>query len=115
MLCVMVDLVADELDRVHERIAGRFTPAEPRARVRKYLTGLVAGPERLDPGRDTSGHVAFGHVAFGHGFHYCLGAPLARMEAEVAALVALATAPPGHRPQLPLPAPPGPRRHMITK
>ena len=30
-------------------------------------------------GRDTSGH-----VAFGHGVHYCLGAPLARMEAEVA-------------------------------
>ena len=25
-----------------------------------------------------------GHVAFGHGVHYCLGAPLARMEAEVA-------------------------------
>jgi cytochrome P450 len=33
----------------------------------------------LDLGRDTSGH-----VAFGHGIHYCLGAPLARMEAEVA-------------------------------
>jgi len=25
-----------------------------------------------------------GHVAFGHGVHHCLGAPLARMEAEVA-------------------------------
>jgi cytochrome P450 len=37
------------------------------------------GPERLDLDRDTSGH-----VAFGHGIHYCLGAPLARMEAEVA-------------------------------
>ena len=36
-------------------------------------------PDRLDLGRDTSGH-----VAFGHGVHYCLGAPLARMEAEVA-------------------------------
>jgi cytochrome P450 len=43
------------------------------------------GPDRLDLGRDTSGH-----VAFGYGIHYCLGAPLARMEAEVAlgALVA---------------------------
>src|SRR5450755_2086971 len=30
-----------------------------------------------------------------------------------AALVTLATAPPGDRPQLPLPAPPGPRRHLI--
>jgi cytochrome P450 len=36
-------------------------------------------PDRLNLGRDTSGH-----VAFGHGVHYCLGAPLARMEAEVA-------------------------------
>jgi cytochrome P450 len=36
-------------------------------------------PDRLDLGRDTSGH-----VAFGHGIHYCLGAPLARMEAQVA-------------------------------
>jgi cytochrome P450 len=36
-------------------------------------------PDRLDLGRDTSGH-----VAFGYGVHYCLGAPLARMEGEVA-------------------------------
>jgi cytochrome P450 len=36
-------------------------------------------PDRLDLGRD-----AGGHVAFGHGVHHCLGAPLARMEAEVA-------------------------------
>ena len=37
------------------------------------------GPDRLDLDRDVSGH-----VAFGHGIHYCLGAPLARIEAEVA-------------------------------
>jgi hypothetical protein len=48
---MMQDLVADELDRVHERIAGRFTRAEPRARVRSYLTGLVAGLERKNGGR----------------------------------------------------------------
>ena len=38
-----------------------------------------ADPDRLDFGRDTSGH-----LAFGHGIHYCLGAPLARLEAEIA-------------------------------
>ena len=38
-----------------------------------------ASPGRLDFGRDTSGH-----LAFGHGIHYCLGAPLARLEVEIA-------------------------------
>jgi cytochrome P450 len=38
-----------------------------------------ADPERLDLGRDSGGH-----LAFGHGIHYCLGAPLARLEAEIA-------------------------------
>jgi cytochrome P450 len=38
-----------------------------------------ADPERLDLGRDSAAH-----LAFGHGIHYCLGAPLARLEAEIA-------------------------------
>ena len=38
-----------------------------------------ADPDALDIDRD-----AAGHLAFGHGIHYCLGAPLARLEAEVA-------------------------------
>jgi cytochrome P450 len=45
-------------------------------------------PDRLDLGRDTSGH-----LAFGHGVHHCLGAPLARMEAEVALAALLARFP----------------------
>jgi cytochrome P450 len=36
-------------------------------------------PDKLDIRRDTTGH-----MAFGHGVHYCLGAPLARLEAEIA-------------------------------
>ena len=36
-------------------------------------------PDRLDLERDASGH-----VAFGHGIHYCVGAPLARLEGEIA-------------------------------
>jgi SRSO17 transposase len=43
---VVVDVVMDQLDRVHERIAGRFTRSEPRARAREYMSGLVAGLER---------------------------------------------------------------------
>jgi cytochrome P450 len=38
-----------------------------------------ADPDRLDLGRDSGGH-----LAFGHGIHYCLGAPLGRLEAEIA-------------------------------
>jgi SRSO17 transposase len=46
MARVVVDVAVAELDRVHARIAGRFTRSEPRGRVREYVSGLVAGLER---------------------------------------------------------------------
>ncbi|GAQ50781.1 cytochrome P450 family protein [Streptomyces acidiscabies] len=45
-------------------------------------------PDRFDPRRDTRGH-----LAFGHGIHYCLGAPLARLEARTAIASLLERAP----------------------
>jgi hypothetical protein len=35
--CLIADLAAAELDRVHERIASRFARAEPRAWAREYV------------------------------------------------------------------------------
>ncbi|QKT11980.1 IS701 family transposase [Rhodococcus sp. W8901] len=43
---MVVDVVAAELDTLHERVSGRFARAEPRSRVREYVSGLVAGLER---------------------------------------------------------------------
>ena len=38
-----------------------------------------AAPERFDVARDPNPH-----IAFGHGIHFCLRAPLARLEARIA-------------------------------
>ena len=46
-----------------------------------------------DAASSTSTRDATGHVAFGHGIHFCLGAPLARIEGEVALSALLARFP----------------------
>ncbi|MEU3843723.1 cytochrome P450 [Streptomyces sp. NPDC028635] len=83
-------------------IAGRWI-----GRGEPVLVGLTAAdrdtdrfpdPDRFDIRRDTRGH-----LAFGHGIHYCLGAPLARLEAHIALRSLLERAP-----SLALAAPPGP-------
>nr|WSW65929.1 cytochrome P450 [Streptomyces sp. NBC_00995] len=49
------------------------------------LAGAGRDPGRhLDPDRFDIRRQAQGHLAFGHGVHFCLGAPLARMEGRIA-------------------------------
>lgn len=49
------------------------------------LSAANRDPRRFpDPGRLDLGRDASGHLALGHGIHYCLGAPLARLETEIA-------------------------------
>ncbi|NHD16034.1 MULTISPECIES: IS701 family transposase [Actinopolyspora] len=43
---MVLDVISAELEWLHARIAGRFVRSEPRARVREYVSGLVAGLER---------------------------------------------------------------------
>ncbi|MGO4430732.1 IS701 family transposase, partial [Streptomyces sp. MCAF7] len=40
---MVLDVVASELEALVGRVAGRFGRAEPRRRVREYVSGLVAG------------------------------------------------------------------------
>jgi cytochrome P450 PksS len=49
---------------------------------------VFTDPDRLDLGRENNRH-----LGFGHGIHYCLGAPLARLEAQTAIAALLARAP----------------------
>jgi cytochrome P450 len=72
--------------------------------------GRFPDAERLDVERD-----AAGHLAFGYGIHHCLGAPLARLEGEIAFRTLLA-----RFPDMTLDGEPGPLRasmliHGLTR
>lgn len=58
--------------------------------------GRFAEPDRLDVARPDNHH-----IAFGHGIHFCLGAPLARLEGDIAFTSLLARFP-ALRPAVPL-------------
>lgn len=45
---------------------------------------LFDNPQQFDIRRKPNGSAAIGQFAFGHGIHFCIGAPLARLEGRVA-------------------------------
>ncbi|MFJ9870870.1 cytochrome P450 [Streptomyces sp. NPDC101165] len=67
----------------HGETIRRGEPVIPMIVAANHDPRRFAEPERLDIKRSTDGRKE-AHVGFGHGLHYCLGAALAREEAEVA-------------------------------
>ena len=70
---VDVELSDGQLIRAGDRITLLLGAANRDARQ-------FAQPDQLDLGRANAGR----HVSFGSGIHYCVGAPLARLEAQLA-------------------------------
>lgn len=73
-----------------DRVAAEDSEVDGRTIRRGQLVALVLGaanrdPERFpEPDRLDLGRADNDHLAFGHGIHFCLGAQLARVEAQVA-------------------------------
>ena len=83
---VDLDLIEQATARVAREeveLAGETIPAG--ARVMTLIGAANRDPEQFeDPDRLDVSRVDNPHLAFGHGIHFCLGAPLARLEARIA-------------------------------
>jgi cytochrome P450 len=70
---------------VREGVELRGRALDPGQRVLLALASANRDPERFaEPDRFDVTRTENRHLGFGSGIHYCLGAPLARMEAEIA-------------------------------
>ena len=65
-------------------VGGTTIPAEEFVAV--SLASANRDDDRFGPAADTLDvtRAPAGHMAFGHGIHFCLGAPLARLEGQIA-------------------------------
>lgn len=87
-----VETATYRFTREATEIGGRLIPAGEPVLVALAAAdrdgGRYPSPDTFDIRRP-----ARGHLAFGHGLHYCVGAPLARVEASTAISTLLARAP----------------------
>ncbi|MFF3456140.1 cytochrome P450 [Streptomyces sp. NPDC002730] len=78
-----VETCTDRLALEDVEMGGAVIPAGSTVLI--AMADADRDPERFkDPDRFDIRRDARGHIAFGHGLHYCLGAPLARLEGRIA-------------------------------
>jgi cytochrome P450 len=100
----MTSRVAHEDVEVGGKVIQRGQPVNLLLGSANHDPAVFADPDQLDITRLDNKH-----LAFGHGIHYCLGAPLARLEAQIALPLLLQ-----RRPALQLAMTEPPRRPTIS-